>query len=225
MAVDYDCEDFSSQEEAQEYLLPGDPYGLDGDNDGVACEDLPSGGGGGGGGGGSAEPPPPPEPPKLSKGAAKRVAWAKARHFDSIHAQVGGIQFTGCSRQSKYRIVCRFFTDGQSANFETFCSLRVIVRGEGSLASAKKLRPSCRRKRYLSFQRAREGMEPEAERIAEEPPKVVGLTRQSRTTIFGEVIWTRTTEQRERCSVELVASLLNSGVLEVTSRYLECQPA
>ena len=228
MAVDYDCEDFSSQEEAQEYLLPGDPYGLDGDNDGVACEDLPSGGGGGesegGGGGGTIEPPPPPEPPKLNKGAAKRAARAKARHFDNVHAQVSGIEFNGCSRRSKYRIVCRFFTDGRSPNFETACNLRVIVRGEGSVASVK-LRPSCRRERYLTFQRAREAMEPEAERIAEGPAKVVGLQRNSRTTIFGEAIWIRRTTERERCSVELIASLLNSGELEVTSRYLECLPA
>jgi hypothetical protein len=40
-AVDYDCADFSSQAQAQEYLLPGDPYNLDGDKDGTACEDLP----------------------------------------------------------------------------------------------------------------------------------------------------------------------------------------
>jgi len=40
-ALDYDCADFSNQAEAQRYLLPGDPYRLDGDNDGVACEDLP----------------------------------------------------------------------------------------------------------------------------------------------------------------------------------------
>jgi hypothetical protein len=54
----YDCSDFDTQEEAQAQLLPGDPYGLDGDNDGMACDDLPSGGtttgsspiGGGGGG-------------------------------------------------------------------------------------------------------------------------------------------------------------------------------
>ena len=38
LAVDYDCADFATQEEAQEYLLPGDPYGLDADNDGIACE-------------------------------------------------------------------------------------------------------------------------------------------------------------------------------------------
>ena len=37
---DYNCSDFSSQSEAQGYLLPGDPYGLDRDNDGIACESL-----------------------------------------------------------------------------------------------------------------------------------------------------------------------------------------
>jgi hypothetical protein len=40
-AVDYDCSNFANQAEAQEYLLPGDPYGLDADHDGVACESLP----------------------------------------------------------------------------------------------------------------------------------------------------------------------------------------
>jgi Excalibur calcium-binding domain len=53
----YDCTDFDTQEEAQAQLLPSDPYGLDGDNDGQACDTLPSGGttsggspvGGGGG--------------------------------------------------------------------------------------------------------------------------------------------------------------------------------
>lgn len=39
--MDYDCADFANQAEAQEYLLPGDPYRLDGDNDGIACESLP----------------------------------------------------------------------------------------------------------------------------------------------------------------------------------------
>lgn len=42
--ADYDCKDFATQEEAQGQLLPGDPYGLDRDNDGIACESLPSGG-------------------------------------------------------------------------------------------------------------------------------------------------------------------------------------
>jgi uncharacterized protein YcfL len=37
---DVDCSDFSSSAEAQGYLLPGDPYRLDADNDGQACDNL-----------------------------------------------------------------------------------------------------------------------------------------------------------------------------------------
>ena len=41
--ADMDCKDFGSQEEAQSYFEangPGDPDGLDRDNDGIACESL-----------------------------------------------------------------------------------------------------------------------------------------------------------------------------------------
>ena len=43
-AVDRDCPDFATQAAAQAAYdaVPGDPERLDGDNDGVACEDLPS---------------------------------------------------------------------------------------------------------------------------------------------------------------------------------------
>src|SRR5262245_44957249 len=41
--VDLDCADFDFQEDAQEELLadPSDPNNLDGDGDGIACEELP----------------------------------------------------------------------------------------------------------------------------------------------------------------------------------------
>ncbi len=42
----YNCPDFATQAEAQEFLLPGDPYILDADDDGTACDELPPGGGG-----------------------------------------------------------------------------------------------------------------------------------------------------------------------------------
>lgn len=38
---DVDCGAFASQARAQLYLLRGDPFGLDGDGDGIACADLP----------------------------------------------------------------------------------------------------------------------------------------------------------------------------------------
>jgi hypothetical protein len=137
---------------------------------------------------------------------------------------VSGVAFDGCSRRSKYKIVCRFHLDGHTPNLENSCALRVIVRGEGSLASAK-LRSRCRSDRILSFERAEAAMEPEARRIAEKPVRLSGLRRQSRTVISGEADWIRRTIVRERCSVELVAVLLNSGEVEVRSRYLECLPA
>jgi hypothetical protein len=39
--TDFNCADFQYQEDAQAQLLPGDPYGLDADHDGIACENLP----------------------------------------------------------------------------------------------------------------------------------------------------------------------------------------
>ncbi|MFK5583917.1 excalibur calcium-binding domain-containing protein [Ornithinimicrobium sp. LYQ131] len=52
--VDYNCDDFASQGAAQAHLdaHPGDPDGLDADDDGIACESLPGQGGGGGASGG-----------------------------------------------------------------------------------------------------------------------------------------------------------------------------
>ena len=40
------CSSFATQEEAQAVFNrdPSDPHNLDGDNDGIACEELPSGG-------------------------------------------------------------------------------------------------------------------------------------------------------------------------------------
>lgn len=41
---DYDCSDFSTQEEAQDFFEEagsGDPHNLDRDSDGVVCESLP----------------------------------------------------------------------------------------------------------------------------------------------------------------------------------------
>jgi beta-lactamase superfamily II metal-dependent hydrolase len=42
-ATDCNCADFSTQAEAQACFaaFPGDPFNLDGDNDGIACESLP----------------------------------------------------------------------------------------------------------------------------------------------------------------------------------------
>ena len=58
-AGDLDCGDFSNQAQAQQYLTPGDPHGLDAEGDGVACESLPCPCSSARPGGGSGKPDPP----------------------------------------------------------------------------------------------------------------------------------------------------------------------
>lgn len=123
-AVDYDCSDFATQEEAQRYLLPGDPHRLDADNDGVACEDLPSGGGGGGGnngGPGQAQP----RPYKLSKGKARRVANRKAQRFIRKRGRFASSRTGRCIRRSRKRIDCTTIIRGRGIK----CRMLVVVKG------------------------------------------------------------------------------------------------
>src|SRR5690349_449354 len=101
-AKDYDCADFATQAEAQENLLPGDPYGLDGDSDGIACEDNPcpcsyGTSGGGGGGGGPVKPAPPP-PYRLPQAAARQAALKVARKFVRRNAHASQLNMGACQR-------------------------------------------------------------------------------------------------------------------------------
>lgn len=154
---DYDCADFANQAEAEEYLLPGDPYNLDADGDGVACEDLPCpcsyspGGGAEGDGnpGSTTLPPvPPPKPPKLNKAVARSAAWAKARRFDLRNRLISRVSFQGCRRRSRYKVRCGFRGLGRTRTAREACAITVIVKGEGSHAHAR-LRASCRSERLL----------------------------------------------------------------------------
>jgi hypothetical protein len=220
-ASDYDCADFATQEEAQEYLEPGDPYRLDADDDGIACEDLPSGGGGGGGGGGPSQPP-PPEPPKLNKSAAKRAAWESARRFDRRNANVSGVQLAGCTRRSKYNVNCRFVVDGEVGSLTTTCNLAVGVRGQGGDANAK-LDPVCRSYRELSADRALEAMRERVEGVAGKPAEIVGFSRHSRLYFVGQGLWSQPSASgAEECSVYLVAHLVHADRVRVEARELEC---
>jgi len=223
-ASDYDCSDFATQEEAQEYLEPGDPYRLDADNDGVACEDLPSGGGGetGDGGGGSSDPPPPPEPPKLRKSAAKQAAWQEVRRFDRRNADVNGAQLTRCVRRSKYNVNCRFVVDGKVGSLRTTCNLGVVVRGRGGRANAR-LEPVCRSYRELLPGPAIEAMRKRVEEIAARPAEIIGFSRHSRLYFVGQGHWTsQGVGGAEECTVYLVAHLLPSDRVQVEARELEC---
>src|ERR1700749_3167974 len=103
--LDYDCEDFANQAEAEEYLLPGDPYNLDADNDGIACEDLPCPCSDTPGGAveepapvAHEKPAPAPKPPKLNKAVARAAAVAKAHRFNLRNRAIELVSFQGCGR-------------------------------------------------------------------------------------------------------------------------------
>lgn len=130
-ARDYDCADFASQEEAQEYLLPGDPYNLDGDDDGEACEDLPHGGTGGGPTGTPA-PAPMPEPPpyRLPKPAARALATDLVRGVVNRTPSLDAMAFQGCSRLGETRVDCRFTARGRTATHRAGCHFKVAVGAE-----------------------------------------------------------------------------------------------
>lgn len=128
--TDYDCSDFANQAEAQEYLLPGDPYRLDGDDDGIACEDLPCPcsyeEGGGGGGGGESTPEPPPY--HLTKAAARNAARAVVRKFVRRNPKVSSASLGACNRLAERRVDCRAIARGHTDTTKTTCRLRVAVR-------------------------------------------------------------------------------------------------
>ena len=132
-ARDYDCADFANQAEAEEYLLPGDPYNLDGDNDGIACEDLPcpcSSEPGGGGGESEEQPaaPPPPPPYHLGRAAARHAARRVLEAFVNRGARVDAGHLGRCSREAERRINCLATARGQTASSRTTCRLRIGVR-------------------------------------------------------------------------------------------------
>jgi Excalibur calcium-binding domain len=238
---DYDCDDFANQAEAEEYLLPGDPYNLDADSDGIACEDLPcpcsySPGGGGGGGGNTTTAPtptPPPKPPKLNKALARAAALAKARRYNGRNRLISLLSFQGCARSSRYKIRCSFYGRGRTQTLSTGCNITVIVKGEGSLASTK-LRPSCRSERllYLTFARAEEAIRSAAEELAaeREPPAgptvlLRGAQRLSALEIEANASWALRTTVAEECEARFIARLNRFDEVLVTDGAVRCERA
>lgn len=146
--TDYDCADFANQAEAEEYLPPGDPYNLDADNDGLACEDLPcpcsSTPGQGAGGGGEEQPakPPPPPPYHLRMSTARHLALEVAKKFTRRHLSLDTTRLGACRRQGERRIVCLASARGETSKTRTTCHLRILVRAvnrhpKATLASSR----------------------------------------------------------------------------------------
>jgi hypothetical protein len=228
---DYDCDDFTTQAEAEEYLLEGDPYNLDGDNDGVACEELPCpcdytppyrGGGGGGEDGGSHHPPPPP--PSLNKAVARRLAFAKSRRFNSRNRLISKVSFGGCSRRSPYKIRCQFSGRGATKASTTRCGITVVVKGEGSVATAK-LRARCRSQKilFLTFARAIPAIRAAAEEEAARAVTIAVSNRLSAVRIEATAAWSEPRKQGAgECEERLIARLTPADEVAVTRGPVVC---
>lgn len=223
-AVDYDCEDFATQEEAQEYLLPGDPYRLDADDDGIACEDLPSGGGGESGGGSTGTAPPPPE---LDKDVARSTAKHTARTFVNRSGRLDTVAFRGCHRKARQHINCSFVARGQTSNRRMTCRFKVSVEGTNQSPAAQIGHVRCRTEQIaiLRYGRAKQAMQDAATDLAGKPVPL-DISRLNRLTYWGWTEWKRPSPgsaSTEACYVELTAELLSSGALRVRTQNLKCQ--
>jgi hypothetical protein len=227
---DYDCADFATQAEAEEYLLPGDPYNLDADNDGIACEDNPcpcSYTPGAGEEPPPPEPPPPPKPPKLNKAVARSAALGKARRFNLRNRLISLVSFEGCHRTSRSKIHCTFHGRGQTKTLSSSCEIRVVVTGEGSRAHAK-LRATCRSERllYLTFARAIPAIRLAGEELARRSVVIVVAERIDDLEIEAAVEWWRTTnlKVKEECEVTFIARLNSANEVLVNHGAPICAP-
>jgi len=232
-ATDYDCADFANQAEAQEYLLPGDPYNLDGDDDGIACEDLPCPcsyeESSGGGGGESAQPPPPP-PYHLKKSAARHAALQLARKFTRRNPQVDRVKMDPCERRGERRVVCFATAQGATSSSRTTCHLRIVVRAVNRHPKATLARTQCstRSTARLTAARASSAMRARGAGIAGKQVALGYLERQSRTSFMGTVEWTQrpadTSASKEECFALMEAALNSSKRVQVVLIETGCEP-
>jgi hypothetical protein len=225
-ARDYDCADFANQAEAEEYLLPGDPYNLDADDDGIACEDLPcpcSSSAGDGGGGGSSGSPPPPPPPHLKRSLARHLSTHLFRRFVRLSARAESLAMGPCRRLSEERVDCFATASGTTAAARTVCRLRADVELGGGQAKARLVLARCRTRSNprLTAAAARRAMLDMGESLAGKRVPVTALERLSRTAFTGTAEWRA---HREDCFAVMEAFVVDRREVRVGVLESGCEP-
>jgi hypothetical protein len=152
-----------------------------------------------------------------------------ARKLARRSARIETISFYGCSRRSRTKITCRFLGEGETPTSETTCGFRVVVRGEGSAASARLVSPRChtRQTLYLTARRARQAVQERADEIAGKRARLLYVERRSRLSFSGLAEWTEPSSPgaKQLCSLVLTAELLPSNSIQVEDSGRECEPA
>lgn len=227
--TDYDCSDFENQAEAQEYLLPGDPYRLDADDDGIACEDLPcpcsyEEGSGGGGGGDAAKP----APYRLTKAAARRAAKRVMRKFVRRNPSVDSAALGSCRRLGERRVDCRATARGRTSTSRTTCQMRIAVRAVNRRPKARLGSSRCNTVSTLRLTaaRARSAFLGRGREIAGKSVALGSLERNGPTSFMGMVEWTQppsATSPREECFALMEANLTSSRRVAVSVLETRCE--
>lgn len=230
--ADLDCADFASQAEAQESLTPGDPNGLDGDNDGIACEDNPCPCSSASSGGGSTDSAPaapaPPPPYRLDKGAARHAARGIALSFAGRNGRVDSVVVGVCRRLGERRVDCEAVGRGRTEASETLCHLRIAVRAPNRAPAARLASSSCQtRSTLLTAGLALAEIRARAAELAGKPVPVASLERISATALRGRAQWNRRGQSAspEECFALIEAELLSPS--QIRTRIIEsgCDPS
>lgn len=235
-ARDYDCADFANQAEAEEYLESdgGDPYNLDGDNDGIACEDLPcpcsSTPGGGGGEGEEEEPPAPPPPPPyhLKMSTARSLAKQVMRKFTRRNPKVSVSSLGSCRRRGERRISCLATASGETSSSRTTCRLRIRVTAANRHPDADLASSNCQTKSTLKLtaSRAADAIRARGAELAGKPVALGVFERLSSLSFLGAVEWTQRPPggtSREECFAVMEASMNSSRQVRVELIETACE--
>jgi hypothetical protein len=233
-ARDLDCSDFATQAEAEEHLTPGDPDGLDGDNDGIACEDNPcpcssTPGVGSAESGGDGEGPSKPAPPpyRLSKPAARGLAKGLARRIVRRSSRLDSIAFRGCQQPADRLVACRLTAYGSTPTQRVTCQIKVTVHAKDRHPVARLSEDRCQTETVavLSYPRAKQALQSTANRLAGKQTRVEA-TRLDPLAFEGWAEWTRPGHGPgvvEFCSLEMTAELLSSDEVHVQAREIVCE--
>jgi hypothetical protein len=217
-ARDYDCADFANQAEAEEYLEPGDPYNLDADSDGIACEDLPcpcsySPGGSeeGGGGGGNSEPAPPPKPAyHLRMAAATRISKHLVGVVVRQSPRLQTYALTVCNRIAERSVDCRLSAEGETTSQRVACQYRIAVRARNRTPVGRIVKHRCRTATlpYLTLHQAQMAIREAAEAAAGPGvvPDGIRVRRLGRLEAEGSAVWVKQPDQV--CEVEATVRLI-----------------
>jgi hypothetical protein len=232
-AADLDCADFSTQAEAQENLFPGDPHGLDGDSDGVACEDnpCPCSYESSGQSGSTTTAPAPPKPPpfRLSKRVARAEAKRLARDFVRRSPRVEALAFGGCRRLATRRIDCRLAARGNTYTQRTTCRIKVRVVAKNRRPVARIISTNCRTKSNVRLRavQAQEAMRTRATEIAGKPAGLFFVERLGPRQFVGAAEWTirNSTGAKEECTASFKAEMNLARELRTTILEFGCEVA